>query len=189
LIGINLLGTSQTVVCLGARLVRSCGALFGLALEFRRALFCLGTLASGARCLFLGRGGFSLVRRHAVARFITKLPRLSALALDTLLTAFLPAQDQEADHKKRDHDEDDDEPGAQGDLLLSWGVLFRVPFPRRSICNRRYAVRDRFLGFGAERSSSWISRSAPGVPASSWRLRSRSALSSAPSRIATLVIH
>src|ERR1700710_1617093 len=52
-----------------------------------------------------------------------------------------------------------------------------------------YAVRDRFLVFGAERSSSWSSRSAPGVPSRSCWERSRSALISAPRRIATFVIH
>jgi tetratricopeptide (TPR) repeat protein len=51
-----------------------------------------------------------------------------------------------------------------------------------------YAVRARFLALGSERSSSWSSRSAPGVPSLSCRERSRSALISAPRRIATLVI-
>jgi hypothetical protein len=53
----------------------------------------------------------------------------------------------------------------------------------------RYAVRDRFLRLGSVRWPSCISRSAPGDPSSSSRLRSDSALNSAPRRSATLVIH
>jgi uncharacterized alkaline shock family protein YloU len=49
-------------------------------------------------------------------------------------------------------------------------------------------VRARFLRFGTERSRTCSSRSALGAPSLSSRLRSRSALTSAPSRMATLVI-
>jgi hypothetical protein len=51
------------------------------------------------------------------------------------------------------------------------------------------AVLDRFLALGSERCSSWSSRSAPMSPRSNSRLRSRSALNSAPSSSTTLVIH